>query len=215
MLAQIVLFDGFDLMDAVAPYEVLSAGGSAAGGALTVETVSAEGPRLVPSGSPGVGLTASSTLDPHRADLVVFPGASGKVGGEGPDTIAAVLARVLETELQAGLKAALEEPGLTVATVCGGSLLPALSGFIPGRNAVTHRMAMDVLASTGATAVAARVVDDGDLVTAGGVTSGLDLGLYLLERELGPRIARAVEELFEYERRGTVWRPEGPVPVAP
>lgn len=45
------------------------------------------------------------------------------------------------------------------------------------------------------------------------VTSGLDLGLYLLEREVGPRIAHAVEELFAHERRGTVWRPEGPVPT--
>jgi transcriptional regulator GlxA family with amidase domain len=43
------------------------------------------------------------------------------------------------------------------------------------------------------------------LVTAGGVTSGLDLALYLLDRAYGPRVALAVEELFEYERRGTVW----------
>jgi len=50
------------------------------------------------------------------------------------------------------------------------------------------------------------VVDDGDLVSAGGVTSGLDLGLYLLERDFGPRIAHAVEQLFEYERRGTTWK---------
>jgi transcriptional regulator GlxA family with amidase domain len=49
------------------------------------------------------------------------------------------------------------------------------------------------------------VVDDGNLVTAGGVTSGLDLALYLLGRSYGPYVALAVEELFEYERRGTVW----------
>lgn len=61
--------------------------------------------------------------------------------------------------------------------------------------------------------VDARVVDDGDLVSAGGVTSGLDLGLYLLERAYGPRIAHAVEQLFEYERRGTVWCERGAVPV--
>ena len=75
-------------------------------------------------------------------------------------------------------------------------------------------MAMDVLAATGAIAVAARVVDDGNLVSAGGVTSGLDLGVYLLERELGPRIAHAVESLFAYERRGTVWRADGPEALA-
>lgn len=43
----------------------------------------------------------------------------------------------------------------------------------------------------------------------GGVTSGLDVALYLVERELGPRIAHEVEQLFEYERRGTVWRSTG------
>ena len=53
--------------------------------------------------------------------------------------------------------------------------------------------------------------DDGNLVSAGGVTSGLDLAVYLLERELGPRIAHAVESLFASERRGTVWRATGPV----
>ena len=45
------------------------------------------------------------------------------------------------------------------------------------------------------------------------VTSGLDLGLYLLERELGPRIAHAVEKLIAHERRGTVWRKSGSAPT--
>lgn len=70
-----------------------------------------------------------------------------------------------------------------------------------------------MLDATGARAVSARVVDDGDLVTGAGATSGLGLGLYLLERELGPRIAHAVEELFAHERRGTVWRDRGPAPA--
>jgi len=72
---------------------------------------------------------------------------------------------------------------VTVATVCGGSLVLALAGLIEGRRAVTHHLGMDTLDATGAIPVRARVVDDGDLVTAGGVTSGLDLGLYLLERK--------------------------------
>jgi transcriptional regulator GlxA family with amidase domain len=70
-----------------------------------------------------------------------------------------------------------------------------------------------MLDATGVHAVRARVVDDGDLVSGAGVTSGLDLGLYLLERELGPRIAHAVETLFAHERRGTVWRAAGPAPA--
>ncbi|MGI5324975.1 DJ-1/PfpI family protein [Actinomadura nitritigenes] len=109
----------------------------------------------------------------------------------------------------------MDDPDVTVATVCGGSLVLAMAGLLEGRHAVTHHMGMDVLDATGARAVRARVVDDGSLVTAAGVTSGLDLGLYLLEREVGPRIAHAVEDLFAYERRGTVWRAAGPVPAGP
>jgi len=77
MHAQVVLFDGFDPLDVVAPYEVLWAGGLATGGALTVELVSAEGPREVPSGSGGLALRATAALDPSRADLIVVPGACG------------------------------------------------------------------------------------------------------------------------------------------
>ncbi|CAM5693563.1 Isonitrile hydratase OS=Streptomyces lavendulae subsp. lavendulae OX=58340 GN=inhA3 PE=4 SV=1 [Streptomyces lavendulae subsp. lavendulae] len=51
----------------------------------------------------------------------------------------------------------------------------------------------------------ARVVDDGDLVTAGGITSGLELALWLVRRELGADAATGVEEMMEYEARGTVW----------
>jgi transcriptional regulator GlxA family with amidase domain len=72
---------------------------------------------------------------------------------------------------------------------------------------------LDLLDATGVHAVSARVVDDGDLVSAAGVTSGLDLGLYLLEREVGPQIAHAVEDLFAHERRGTVWRHQGVAPA--
>jgi len=81
---------------------------------------------------------------------------------------------------------------------------------------VTHTQGNDFLEVTGVTAVRARVVDDGDLVSAGGVTSGLDLdlALYLLAQEFGPRIAHTEERLFEYERRGTVWAARGPEALA-
>ncbi len=218
MHAQIVLFDGFDPLDVIAPYEVLWAGGVAAGGALTVELVSAEGPREVASGSGGLALRATGILDPDNVDLIIVPGASGPISepedGREIDTIPILLARTMETNLPTLMRKALDNPRVTVATVCGGSLALAMAGLLEGRYVVTHHMGMDVLGATGAIPIHARVVDDGDLVTAGGVTSGLDLGLYLLERELGPRIARAVEELFEYERRGTTWHNRGLEAVA-
>src|SRR3546814_20685296 len=84
-----------------------------------------------------------------------------------------------------------------------------MAGLREGRRAVTHHLAVDALAAGGVIPIQARIVDDGDLITAGGVTSGLDLGLYLLERCLGPRISLEVEALFDYERRGTVWSAKG------
>ncbi|MFE7314216.1 DJ-1/PfpI family protein [Streptomyces sp. NPDC057555] len=227
MHAQIVLFDGFDPLDVIAPYEVLYAGGSASAGAVSVELVSAEGPREVVSGTGGLALRATTALDPGRAGLIMVPGASGRVGepGEVPDHdagagqwqqdefIPVLLGRALTTELPALLKAAMENPEVTVSAVCGGSLVLAMAGLLEGRHATTHHLGLDMLDATGVHAVSARVVDDGDLVTGAGVTSGLDLGLYLLEREVGPRIAHAVEGLFAHERRGTVWRNRGPEPA--
>ncbi|MGW4906092.1 DJ-1/PfpI family protein [Streptomyces sp. NPDC004270] len=227
MHAQIVLFDGFDPLDVIAPYEVLSAGGAATEGAVTVELVSAEGPREVVGGVAGIALRATAVLDPDRAGLVLVPGAAGRIGdpGDVPDheagaaevredaTVPELLGRTLSTGLPTLLKAAAENPDVTLTAVCGGSVVLAMAGLLEGRYATTHHMGLDLLDATGAHAVKARVVDDGDLVTGAGVTSGLDLGLYLLEREVGPRVAHAVEELFAHERRGTVWRNTGPQPA--
>jgi transcriptional regulator GlxA family with amidase domain len=201
------LFDGFDPLDVIAPFEVLVAGSDAVGGELVVELVYAEGPRPVVSGSRGLVLNATAQLDPSKPGYVIVPGASGPIDGD-PDEVATIpvlLARFGETDAVPLMRQAMANPDITVATVCGGSLAMAMAGLLEGRNAVTHVLGLDVLDATGVNVVRARVVDDGDLVTAGGVTSGLDLALHLLGRSYGPRVALAVEELFEYERRGTVW----------
>src|SRR5689334_16282805 len=166
--AQVVLFDGFDPLDVIAPYEVLSAAQIVAEGLLTVELVSAEGPREVPSGLGALSLRAVARLDPSRADVVVVPGALGRLpDADEPadDSIPVILARTLDTPLPALLKEALDRPGLTVATVCGGSMVLAMAGLIEGRPVTTHHLGLDLLDATGAVAVDARIVDDGDLVS--------------------------------------------------
>lgn len=208
---QIVLFDGFDLLDAIAPYEVFIAASMYAEEALRVELVTAEGPRHVTSGIQGLEIEATGKLDPECGGMIIVPGASGKVSGEEPDSIPIILKRAAGTEIAVQIRQALERENVLVATVCGGSLLLAMAGLLEGRHAVTHHMGMGVLGATGAFPIQARIVDDGNLVSAGGVTSGLDVALYLVERTLGPRIAHAVEQLFEFERRGTVWKAEGVV----
>lgn len=212
LTVQIVLFDGFDLLDAIAPYEVFNAAGSHAENAVGVEFVTAEGPRSVVSGVNGLKIEASGKLNPQQAGIILVPGAAGDVEGDGPDSIPVILSRTAQTELTGLMEQAFRQKDIVVATVCGGSLLLAMGGLLEGRQAVTHHMGMDVLGATGTIPVHARVVDDGNLVSGGGVTSGLDVALYLVERELGPRIAYAVEQLFEFERRGTVWKETGLAP---
>ena len=96
--------------------------------------------------------------------------------------------------------------GVILASVCTGAMLLATAGVLTGRPAVTHHGAIDDLQAAGARVVRARVVDDGNVITAGGITSGLDLALWIVERFVGAETAHAVEEGLEYERRGVVWR---------
>lgn len=205
---QIVLFDGFDPLDVIGPFEVITAGQLCFGAPLSVSFVAEGGPRRVPSGSGCLALETAGPLSVGDADVVIVPGASGPLepdderrGESVPERLAAVAA----SSLALPLGAAVADPATLVAAVCGGSLILALAGLIAGRPAVTHHLGMEILAATGAEPVQARVVDDGDLVTAGGVTSGIDLGLHLLARLQGPQAATDVERLFEFERRGTPW----------
>ncbi|KGR91888.1 thiamine biosynthesis protein ThiJ [Ureibacillus massiliensis 4400831 = CIP 108448 = CCUG 49529] len=212
MHIQIVLFDGFDLLDAIAPYEVFNAAAMYSNEDITVKLVSAEGERMVTSGVNHLQIQANGKLDLTSNGIILIPGASGSVHDNGPDSVPVRLRQAAETELGNLLNEAMQKQAILLSTVCGGSLILAMGGLLEGRHAVTHHMGMGLLGATNAIPVNARIVDDGNLVTGGGVTSGLDVALYLVERELGPRIAHAVEQLFEYERRGTVWKAEGNSP---
>ncbi len=195
---QIVLYDGFDELDAVAPYEVLIAAGRR-GVPFQVELAHFDGAREV-KGSQGLAVRATAVLA-DRLDLLVVPGGRwadrGSLIGARVEAERGALPRAI-----AGLHAA----GATVASVCTGAMLLAAAGLTRGRPATTHHLARDELRASGAELIDARVVDDGELITAGGVTSGLDLGLWLVERHAGPALALELERHLEYERRGTVWR---------
>ena len=82
----------------------------------------------------------------------------------------------------------------------------AAAGILGSRAATTHRSAIEDLRLTGAHVVVARVVDDGDIVTCGGVSSGIDLSLWLVEDTCGAEIANHVAQYLEYERSTRIWR---------
>jgi transcriptional regulator GlxA family with amidase domain len=192
MRVGIVLFDGFDELDAIGPYEVLRNAG------VGVVLVTLDPIERV-TASHGLAVEPQGVLD-DSYDLVVVPG-----GGYGDRAEAGAWGEIRRGRLPDALRR-LHERGTAMASVCTGGMLLSAAGITRGRPAVTHQDAIADLRDQGAEVVQERVVDDGDLVTAGGVTSGIDLALWLVERELGREAADAVAAEMEHERRGAVYR---------
>ena len=197
MRCEVLLYDGFDELDALGPWEVLSDIGRVR------DDVDAALVTL--DGGGRVRASHGAVITPHRAlsehvDLLVVPG-----GGWNDRSRSGAWSEVERGVLPEAIRAR-HEDGALVASVCTGAMLLAAAGLLTGRPAITHHAAIDDLKAAGAKVIHARVVDDGDIVTAGGVTSGLDLVLHLVERHWGAPLALAAERELEYERRGTVWR---------
>jgi transcriptional regulator GlxA family with amidase domain len=84
-------------------------------------------------------------------------------------------------------------------SVCTGSLLLGAAGILDGLEATTHWMALDRLKELGATPVTRRVVEQGKVITAAGVSSGIDMALTLVQRMKGPELAQAIQLGIEYD----------------
>ncbi len=199
MKIEIIIFEGFDELDAIAPFEVLKTA-AAIGANLEVQLVTLD-PATEIAAAHGLRVQPHAQLNLNQTpDLLIVPG-GGWVGGAAQGARAEVARDALPAAI-----AHLHRKDTAIAAVCTGAMLVAAAGLLDGRPAVTHQGAIADLAAAGANIIKARVVDDGDIITAGGVTSGLDLALWLLERYFGAQIAAQVEVMLEYERRGTVWR---------
>jgi transcriptional regulator GlxA family with amidase domain len=189
----IPLFQGFDELDVVGPFEVLRAA-ELAGAALHTELVSFDG-QLRFTATHGLSLEATGVLD-DSWDWVVVPG--GAWAARGPVGAWAEIQRGVLPARLAELSAA----GKSMASVCTGSMILAAAGITKGRRAVSHHVALSALAESGAVVVRERVVDDGNLVTAGGVISGIDLALHLVRRIAGPEAAAKGAARLEYQPQG-------------
>ncbi|MGW2183831.1 DJ-1/PfpI family protein [Streptomyces sp. NPDC001732] len=195
---QVVMFDGVEELDFAAPYEVFSAAGFFTPRPVEVRYVSATGARRITCAY-GTVVRDIHPWAPDEADVLVVPG-----GGYARRDSPGVWAEIDRGTLPRALAEA-PRPGLTVSALCTGVMLLSAAGLTKGRPCTTHHKAEPDLEAQGGLLRNARVVDDGDLVTAGGVTSGLDLALWLVRRELGPDAATNLEGMLEYEARGTVW----------
>lgn len=195
-----VLYDGVEEQDFAGPVETF---GIVADNGRPVRQsfVTADGPRTITTAA-GIDIAVRTPWSPRSADIIVVPG-----GGLGPGS--AVTEEIRRGVLPRALSEA-QRPGLITASVCSGALLLAAAKITTGRPCTTHHAAVEDLEAQGGKVIKARVVDDGDLVTSGGVTSGIDLALWLIERLYGPESALFAEQVLEYERRGTVWRSRWP-----
>lgn len=203
----IVVYEGFDELDAIGPYEVFDAAASA-GADFSVSLCTLE-PTDTVVASHGLTIEPHDVLAVEPADPGVHPDVVVVPGGGWNDRSEVGARREVERGALPDAAARLAEAGVTIAAVCTGSMLLAAAGLVDGRPATTHAGALDDLRETDAEVVDARVVDDGDVVTAGGVTSGLDLALWMVEREPTAAVADAVATEIEYERRGDVYRSDG------
>jgi transcriptional regulator GlxA family with amidase domain len=183
MQLAILLFDGLAALDAVGPYEVLSRIPD-----IEVAFVG-ERPGAVRTDTGRLGLVADAALHEHpRPDVVLVPGGPGQVAQMGN-------AAVLDW-----LRAAHETSTWTVG-VCTGSLILAAAGLLAGKRATTHWTALEELGRMGVEVVPERFVFDGRLLTAAGVSAGIDMALALAAQLAGERVAQAIQLGIEYDPR--------------
>lgn len=189
----VLVFDGVDELDALGPYEVFDNAGD------DVALVTLDGARTV-TGAHGLRFAATAVPRVH-AQLLVVPG-----GGWNDRAVAGAHAEAQAGGIPTAIAAAFAR-GVQLAAVCTGGMLLEAAGVLSGRAAVTHAGAVAELRALGVDVRPdARVVDTGDVVTCGGVTSGLDLALHLVELRHGPRIAASVAREMEHDRRGPIVR---------
>jgi transcriptional regulator GlxA family with amidase domain len=181
MLVAYLLYDRFTALDITGPHEVLNS----LPDAESVFVAERAGPIRNETGS--LALVADRALaEVPRPDIVVVPGGFGT--------------RVLleHRPLLDWLRAA-HETSTWTTSVCTGALLLAAAGLLDGLPAATHWLARDTLASLGARPVAERVVRHGKIVTAAGVSAGIDMALELVALMRGPETAQAIQLGIEYD----------------
>ncbi|MCW3032961.1 MAG: thiJ [Solirubrobacterales bacterium] len=177
----IVLYDRFTALDAIGPYEVLSR----LPGARVTFLAAQAGPVRTDTGM--LTLVAERSLEELSSpEIVLVPGGPGEVAARAGE------------EMLAWLREA-DRTSTWTTSVCTGSLILAAAGLLRGVRATSHWLAMDALAALGAEATSQRVVFEGKIVTAAGVSAGIDMALALAGRIAGREVAEAIQLSIEYD----------------
>jgi transcriptional regulator GlxA family with amidase domain len=177
----ILIFDRLTALDAVGPYEVLSRLPGA-----DLDFVAAK-PGIKTSDTGRLSLEAQRSIaEVQSPDVIVVP------GGEGNRALLA------DQPMLSWLRSTHEATRFTTS-VCTGSLVLGAAGILDGLRATSHWAYLEYLESFGATPVAERVVEDGKVVTAAGVSSGIDMALHLAARLAGEEVAKGIQLGIEYD----------------
>lgn len=181
MRIAILIFERLTALDAVGPYEVLSRLPEA-----EVTFVAPEpGPKRTDTGR--LALVADAAIEElPDPDVLLVP------GGEGNRPL-------LRDERVLGWIRGAHEATSWTTSVCTGSLVLGAAGILDGKRATSHWAFRDRLRDFGATPVAERVVEDGKVITAGGVSAGIDMALTLAARIAGEDLAKGIQLGIEYD----------------
>ena len=181
MRIAILLYDGMTALDAIGPYDVLRQ----LPGAEVVFVGDTAGVKRTEAQP--LGLVADRAFaDVTRADILVVPGGLGQERVMREPATLAWIRRIHETTTW-------------TTSVCTGSLILAAAGLLHGLRATTHWAVLDELRQFGATPVSERVVEQGKIITAAGVSAGIDMALRLVARIAGDDVARGIQLGIEYD----------------
>lgn len=193
----LLVFDGCDVMDVTGPYEVLLTANrlavrSARQEPFELRTVSVDGGPVTAYGGLGLGPSHGALADQREIDVLLVPGLIDLDTGLADEALLAAVSA-------AGDHAAV------AASVCTGAFLLEAAGLVGDRDATTHwedvpalQRRRDRSGETGAVRDDVRWVDAGDVVTAGGLSDGIDMALHLVERFADRRLALATARQLDH-----------------
>jgi putative intracellular protease/amidase len=181
MQIAILIFDRLTMLDAIGPYEVLHR----VPGADVVVVAEEPGEKRDEKGL--TALVADHSLsDVTAPDVLVIPGGFGTRA-------------LMKDEAVLDWVRSVHRTTTWTTSVCTGSLVLAGAGILDGRRATTHWLAMDLIAKYGAHPTAERVVEDGKIITAAGVSAGIDMALTLAAKLTDERTAQSIQLQIEYD----------------
>jgi transcriptional regulator GlxA family with amidase domain len=182
MKIAILIYDGLTALDAIGPYEVLCLLPDAEVMFVSME----KGPKRTDSGF--LSLVADYTLDEVPSpDVVLVPGSSNSTA-----------TMMSNGSVIQWLRTA-DETSRWTTSVCSGALILAAAGLLTGKSATTHWAAAPYLERFGAKFVTERIVQQGKIITAAGVSAGIDMALFLAAQIAGAEVAQSIQLMIEYD----------------